>query len=102
MPESPGLYLRLTVTENLECFAGLYELPDAHQRIDRVLRAVNLAGRANEPCGKLSKGLRQRVSLARALLNDADALFLDEPTSGLDPVAAREVHDLIAGLRQRA
>lgn len=102
MPESPGLYLRLTVTENLECFAGLYELPDAHQRIDRVLRAVNLAGWANEPCGKLSKGLRQRVSLARALLNDADALFLDEPTSGLDPVAAREVHDLIAGLRQRA
>jgi ABC-2 type transport system ATP-binding protein len=62
---------------------------------------VNLAGRANEPCGKLSKGLRQRVSFARALLNDADVLFLDEPTSGLDPVAAREVHELIDGLRQR-
>ncbi len=101
MPESPGLYLRLTVTENLECFAGLYELPDARQRIDRALRAVNLAGRANDPCGKLSKGLRQRVSLARALLNDADVLFLDEPTAGLDPLAAREVHELIDGLRQR-
>lgn len=101
MPESPGLYLRLTVIENLECFAGLFELPDARQRIDRALRAVNLAGRANEPCGKLSKGLRQRVSLARALLNDAEVLFLDEPTSGLDPVAAREVHDLIDGLRQQ-
>ncbi len=101
MPESPGLYLRLTVAENLECFAGLYALSDARQRIDRVLRAVNLAGRANDPCGALSKGLRQRVSLARALLNDADVLFLDEPTSGLDPVAAREVHDLIDGLRQR-
>ncbi|HEX9068193.1 MAG TPA: ABC transporter ATP-binding protein [Ktedonobacterales bacterium] len=101
MPESPGLYLRLTVAENLECFAGLYALPDASQRIERVLRAVNLTGRANDPCGKLSKGLRQRVSLARALLHDADVLFLDEPTSGLDPVAAREVHDLIHGLRQR-
>jgi ABC-2 type transport system ATP-binding protein len=101
MPEAPGLYLRLTVAENLECFAGLYALPDVRQRIERVLHAVNLAGRANDPCGKLSKGLRQRVSLARALLNDAEVLFLDEPTSGLDPVAAREVHDLIAGLRQR-
>jgi ABC-2 type transport system ATP-binding protein len=101
MPESPGLYLRLTVVENLECFAGLYEIPDAHQRMDRVLRAVNLAGRANDPCGKLSKGLRQRVSLARALLNDADVLFLDEPTAGLDPGAAREVHELVDGLRRR-
>ena len=102
MPESPGLYLRLTVAENLECFAGLYGLSDARQSVDRVLRAVNLAERDNEPCGKLSKGLRQRASLARALLNeDADVIFLDEPTSGLDPAAAREVHDLIDGLRQR-
>jgi ABC-2 type transport system ATP-binding protein len=101
MPESPGLYLRLTVAENLECFASLYALSNARERIDRALRAVNLAGRANDPCGKLSKGLRQRVSLARALLNDADVLFLDEPTAGLDPVAAREVHDLIEGLRQQ-
>ncbi len=101
MPESPGLYLRLTVTENLECFAGLYELDDVRGRIQRALRAVNLADRADDLCGSLSKGLRQRVALARALLNDPAVLFLDEPTSGLDPVATREVHELIASLRER-
>jgi len=101
MPESPGLYLRLTVVENLECFADLYEVPDAKDRIGRCLQAVNLADRANDPCGTLSKGLRQRVALARALLSEPEILFLDEPTSGLDPVATRDVHELLLGLRQR-
>lgn len=101
MPESPGLYLRLSVTENLECFAGLYESPHPQERIDAALRAVNLADRAGDACGALSKGLRQRVALARALLGDPQVLFLDEPTSGLDPVAARDVHELIDRLRQR-
>jgi ABC-2 type transport system ATP-binding protein len=101
MPESPGLYRRLSVTENLECFAGLYESPAPRERIDQALRAVGLAGRAGDPCGALSKGLRQRVALARALLSDPEVLFLDEPTSGLDPVAAREVHELIDRLRHR-
>jgi ABC-2 type transport system ATP-binding protein len=101
MPESPGLYRRLSVTENLECFAGLYESPAPRERIDLALRAVGLAARAGDPCGALSKGLRQRVALARALLSDPEVLFLDEPTSGLDPVAARDVHELIDGLRRR-
>jgi ABC-2 type transport system ATP-binding protein len=101
MPESPGLYLRLTVLENLECFAGLYELDDVRGRIGWALRAVNLEDRARDLCGSLSKGLLQRVALARALLNDPAVLFLDEPTSGLDPVATRDVHELIGSLRER-
>jgi len=101
MPEAPGLYLRLTVTENLEFFAGLYGLRSAGERIGTALESVNLTTRARDVCGGLSKGLRQRVALARALLSDPEVLFLDEPTSGLDPVAALEVHELINGLRHR-
>src|SRR5215471_18256609 len=101
MPETPGLYLRLTVAENLEFFAGLHALSRTRERIADALEAVNLTDRADDVCGALSKGLRQRVALARAVLNDPDVLFLDEPTSGLDPVAARDVHDLITSLRER-
>ena len=101
MPEAPGLYLKLTVVENLECFADLYEISEANDRVAAALQAVNLSDRGRDTCGTLSKGLRQRVALARALLSDPEVLFLDEPTSGLDPVAAREVHELIDGLRKR-
>jgi ABC-2 type transport system ATP-binding protein len=101
MPESPGLYPTLSVRENLECFAELYEVPEPRVRIDRALAAVNLGDRTRDACSTLSKGLRQRVALARALLSDPEVLFLDEPTAGLDPVAARQVHELIERLRER-
>jgi ABC-2 type transport system ATP-binding protein len=101
MPEAPGLYLRLSVVENLRFFAELYGVPGPSERVAGVLQAVSLTGRAGDLCRTLSKGLRQKVALARALLSDPQVLFLDEPTSGLDPVAARDVHELIDELRGR-
>jgi ABC-2 type transport system ATP-binding protein len=100
MPEAPGLYSRLSVKENLRCFADLYEVADPPGRIAAALEAVKLTDRVDDPCGSLSKGLRQRVALARAVLSQPEVLFLDEPTSGLDPAAARDVHELIGDLRQ--
>jgi len=74
MPENPGLYNRLTVAENLEFFAGLYGVRRPEARIGEALEAVNLAQRANDPCGSLSKGLRQRVVLARSAQRPGDCL----------------------------
>jgi ABC-2 type transport system ATP-binding protein len=101
MPESPGLYPRLTVIENMQYFAQLYGLRHAEARIGEALTAVGLKDRGHDLTGSLSKGLRQRAALARTLLNDPAVMFLDEPTSGLDPVASHEVLGLIAGLRDR-
>ena len=102
MPESPGLYLRLSVIENLECFADLYEVPDPSERIDRALRRgqPGRPGRRS-PAAPCPRGSASGSPWRRALLSDPEVLFLDEPTSGLDPVAARDVHELIDGLRER-
>ena len=101
LTETPGLWERLTVRANLLTYARLQNLDEPQQQVNRVLEQVDLGDRASELAGKLSKGLKQRAALARALIHQPPVLLLDEPTSGLDPASARHVRDLIAGLRDQ-
>ena len=100
LTEAPGLWERLTVRVNLLTYARLQGLHSPEQAVARVLELVDVADRAGEQAGKLSKGLKQRVALARALIHHPPIVLLDEPTSGLDPASARHVRDLIASLKR--
>ena len=101
LTETPALYERLSARENLEFFGTLHEIPELHlqPRVDEILEFFELSARAKDKVGTYSKGMKQRLALARALIHQPPLLFLDEPTSGLDPEAAQQVADLIAGLR---
>jgi ABC-2 type transport system ATP-binding protein len=101
LTETPGLWERLSVRTNLLTYARLHGVANPAERVDETLRLVELADRAAETAGKLSKGLKQRVAIARALLHRPPVLLLDEPTSGLDPASARHVRDLIVDLRSQ-
>jgi ABC-2 type transport system ATP-binding protein len=96
-----GLYDRLSALDNLRYFADLYRVPvrEKRRRIAEMLELVGLQGRERERVETYSRGMRQRLHIARGLLHDPEILFLDEPTIGLDPVGAREVRETIAGLR---
>ena len=100
LTESPSLYERLTGRENLLTFGALYGIPEGEveTRVDETLEFFGLTDRANEKVGGYSKGMKQRLAVARALLHRPELLFLDEPTASLDPAAARQVTDLIAAL----
>ncbi len=97
-----GLYERLSALDNLRYFAELYAVPPAEQkrRIAELLDLVGLAGREKERVEGYSRGMRQRLHIARGLLHDPPVVFLDEPTIGVVPVGARELRRTIAGLTQ--
>jgi ABC-2 type transport system ATP-binding protein len=98
-----GLYDRLSALDNLRYFADLYRVPvrEKRARIAMLLELVGLTGRERERVETYSRGMRQRLHIARGLLHDPEILFLDEPTIGLDPVGAREVRETVANLRSQ-
>lgn len=100
LTESPGLYDRLSAERNLDFFAQLYAIEDVAGKIAQYLQMLGLWDRRHEAVGTFSKGMRQKLAVARALLHEPDVLFLDEPTSGLDPEAARLVHDFLESLKK--
>ena len=99
LTESPGLYDRLSAERNLAFFAEMYEVEDVPGQVERYLRMLGLWDRRQQEAGAFSKGMRQKLAIARALLHEPRVIFLDEPTSGLDPEAAHLVREFIAGLK---
>ncbi len=104
LPESPGLYSKLTAREFLEFIGELYSLPKEVilARVDELLELFDLEGRENDLLEGYSRGMKQKVCLCAALIQDPKIIFLDEPTSNLDPAAARIVKDLISILAKKA
>ena len=97
LTETPSLDERLTGRDNLAIYAELYRVPkdQVKARVDELLTGFDLYDRADDKAGGYSKGMKQRLALARTLIHRPEMLFLDEPTAGLDPVAARQVHEMI-------
>jgi ABC-2 type transport system ATP-binding protein len=99
LTEAPGLWDNLTVRENLLVYARLYGLADPGKAVTDALTLFEIADRGHDRTARLSKGLKQRVALARTIVHQPPIVLLDEPTSGLDPESARDVRALIVGMR---
>jgi ABC-2 type transport system ATP-binding protein len=99
LTETPGMYDRLSAWKNLTTYARLYEVQDVEGQVEKYLRMLDLWDRRHDAAGTYSKGMKQKLAIARALLHEPPILFLDEPTAGLDPEAARMLRDFIGELR---
>ncbi|MEP6711759.1 MAG: gliding motility-associated ABC transporter ATP-binding subunit GldA [Ferruginibacter sp.] len=100
LPEANPLYMDMYVREYLEFIANLHEIKDSKKNIESVIKTVGLAPESHKKIGQLSKGYKQRVGLAAALVHDPEVLILDEPTSGLDPNQIVEIREVIKQLGQ--
>ncbi len=93
MMDDKGLYGRLSVYDNMKFYSDIYGTPKSE--IDGILKGTGLIEAKKTPVSKLSKGMKNRLSLARAMMNKAEIIFLDEPTSGLDPVTTKQIHKIL-------
>jgi ABC-2 type transport system ATP-binding protein len=100
LTETPGMYDNLSAEYNLRIFAELYEVRDVKAQVEKYLRMLGLWERRSDAAGTFSKGMKQKLAIARALLHEPRILFLDEPTAGLDPEASHLVRDFIDELRK--
>jgi len=100
LTETPGLYDNLSAERNLQIYANLYEVKDVVGQVEKYLRMLGLWERRQDEVGTFSKGMKQKLAIARALLHEPRVLFLDEPTAALDPEAAHLVREFIAELRE--
>jgi ABC-2 type transport system ATP-binding protein len=101
LTETPGLYENLSAERNLQIYASLYEVTDPQVQIEKYLNLLDLWDRRHDEVATFSKGMKQKLAIARALLHEPRTLFLDEPTAGLDPESAKIVRDFIVGIRQQ-
>ncbi len=103
LTESPALDDRLTARATLQLYGEMYGVPKAYRRkrADDLLELFDLTARANDKVGGFSKGMKQRMALARTIIHQPEVIFLDEPTAALDPVATREVHTMIRNASQK-